>query len=586
MDLAFLNSICKTTYFPPGDPWLSGFTINYYYLGYVLNSVIIKIVSLDVSIAYNLALSSTLAMVFITSWGFVYTFTGSHFGGISSSFLLAISGNNDGFLQIIKLQGLIGFNFFQSSRIIPNTINEFPFFSFILGDLHPHYTSLPIFIFALTLCLLWISEVFMKNVYPGFIEVMPLVFTTSLITGFLFGANFWNVPVCFLLLFLSFIFSSDTSRKRNISIKLPIIYIVFTVICSILLFLPVFLDFHAPGSILPRFVLSNSRTIFSHFLICFFFFIFVAISALYLMLKSNFNKLNQSHQLMWIYGSVIICIFLYCIFQTFLVPFLVLLSVVTYILIDSDIKEKNHNWIWYLFFLAFIILLGCELFYLDDSYGHPYERMNTIFKFHYQVLVLFALACGGVLTLILNRKVSVFFWIILVILFVPTLFYPFAASYAKMDFSRAPELDGMKSYMKEEHPSDFAAIIWLRNNYKSLPVNPVIVEATKDAYSYYSRVSTNTGIPSVLGWGNHEFVWRGNWDIVRLREDDIKLLYETSDINLAMFLIDKYKITNVYWGEMESNTYSSEGLSKFYNIMDLIYNQNGVIIFQVRSDET
>jgi uncharacterized membrane protein len=170
----------------------------------------------------------------------------------------------------------------------------------------------------------------------------------------------------------------------------------------------------------------------------------------------------------------------------------------------------------------FFILICCELFYLHDNYGHPYERMNTVFKFHYQVLVLFSIASGGIIHLMKERKAPVVFWLLLGLFFIPTLCYPCASSYVKPDWSRA-ELNGMKSYMEREHKSDFAAITWLNEHYSSLPKDSVILEATKDAYSYYSRVSTNTGIPAVLGWGNHEFVWRGDWATVQKRQEDVKL---------------------------------------------------------------
>ena len=41
-------------------------------------------------------------------------------------------------------QPLAPFDFWRSSRVIPNdTINEFPFWTFLFADLHPHLMSIP-----------------------------------------------------------------------------------------------------------------------------------------------------------------------------------------------------------------------------------------------------------------------------------------------------------------------------------------------------------------------------------------------------------------------------------------------------------
>jgi len=588
MDLAFLYSICRTDYFPPPDPWLSGYTINYYYLGYLFNAVIIKLTELDVTVSYNLALSSTLSLALIGCWGIVYGFTGSHFAGIVSSLLLTVAGNNDGFIQILKNKGIRGFDFFQSSRVIPDTINEFPFFSFILGDLHPHYSFLPVFIFALSLCLIWWRDIFSGNSYPEVFRALPLILLTSFTVGSLFAGNFWNVPVCFAIIFLSFLFRSIFSREKppdKYSIysdkKLALVYITGTVLLSMFLFAPFFLDFKSPQSIDIKLVADSQRTTVKHFLVCFAIFIFISLLFFTLKLREYFEKMSSLSQLAWLYGICMILIFFYCLFTTFLPSFIVLIIIFLFLGLKyyTEKGEEDNIWIWLLLFIAFFILMVCEVFYLKDNYGHPYERMNTIFKFHYQVLVLFSLATGGIIFTLVGKKSFFPFWITFTLLFIPALFYPFAATYTKIKFSMGPDLDGMKSYMEYEHPSDYRAIKWLNDNYSNLLPDPVIVEATKDSYSYYARVSTNTGIPAVLGWANHELVWRGSYDECSKRENDIKILYETEDIEEAKELIRKYKITIVYLGELERLIYSSKGTEKFYDFMDVIYENQETVIF-------
>ena len=75
------------------------------------------------------------------------------------------------------------------------------------------------------------------------------------------------------------------------------------------------------------------------------------------------------------------------------------------------------------------------------------------------------------------------------------------------------------STLQREHPGDFAAMRWLIENEKGMPT---ILEASGNPYSYYARFSSNTGIPTVLGWGNHEGLWRDHEARVSNRSSDVK----------------------------------------------------------------
>ena len=63
-----------------------------------------------------------------------------------------------------------------------------------------------------------------------------------------------------------------------------------------------------------------------------------------------------------------------------------------------------------------------------------------------------------------------------------------------------------------------AAAAWLRS-----AAYGVIVEASKPDASYtdYARISTYSGLPTVLGWPMHEAQWRGTYDPQGTRQDDI-----------------------------------------------------------------
>ena len=111
-------------------------------------------------------------------------------------------------------------------------------------------------------------------------------------------------------------------------------------------------------------------------------------------------------------------------------------------------------------------------------------------------------------------------------------------------------LDGL-AYIDASHPGDAAAVAWLR----SLPGNITIVEAENGDYTYYSRISSFTGIPTIIGWPFHEFMWRGDtsgWYGTRMNESDRSMKTRTETVAL----MKKYNATLLYVGDSERSRYN------------------------------
>ena len=158
-----------------------------------------------------------------------------------------------------------------------------------------------------------------------------------------------------------------------------------------------------------------------------------------------------------------------------------------------------------------------------------------------------------------------------------TAVYPLLAAHNKADgFQGAPTLDGT-DYMARFHPDDHAAIQWLNENVQGAPA---IVEATGGSYSEYGRVSGQTGLPTVLGWGGHELQWRGNYDEPGKREPDIDKIYGSFDPKLTLTLLDNYGIRYVYVGSLERQEYPATALSKFDQLLDVAYQNGQVTIYE------
>ncbi len=227
--------------------------------------------------------------------------------------------------------------------------------------------------------------------------------------------------------------------------------------------------------------------------------------------------------------------------------------------------------------------LAVEFIYLRDNFG---IRMNTIFKFYFQAWVLLALAAAFAVYYVAKhlRGTAAIAWLIgLGLLVAGGLVYPLLAIPNKADFfQNPPRLDGM-AWIAQARPGDYAGIQWLNQN--AIGDDAVVLEAPGAkyaAYQYTSRVSAMTGLPTLLGWGGHQSQWRGNYDEPARREPDIETLYNTSNLGQAQILLDKYNITYVYVGPLERERYAPPGLRKFAQLMEVMFQQDDVTIYQRR----
>jgi YYY domain-containing protein len=183
MEIAFLNAGLRAPSLPPHDPWLSGFTISYYYLGYVLLALVTRLSMLASSVAFNLGNAGWFALAAVQAYGLVYDLLGGEMRdairALLAPLLLLVTGNGQGIFEVFHARGLFPprfwewldinrlteppqppfswvpqrfFWWWQASRTLRDrtpwgdhqeVIDEFPAFSFLLGDMHPHLLALP-----------------------------------------------------------------------------------------------------------------------------------------------------------------------------------------------------------------------------------------------------------------------------------------------------------------------------------------------------------------------------------------------------------------------------------------------------------
>jgi YYY domain-containing protein len=212
MDFAYFNAVLKSTSFPPYDPWFAGGYLNYYYYGFVLVGVLVKLLGIVPSVAYNLILPTIFSMAAMGAFSVVWNLAegrrtnderrSSNFVLRPSSFVTAVAGalgmavlGNLGIIRMVlrgfqmlaapggalegggllirliwTAQGFLrslagaplpygpGDWYWLPSRAIPapgdvEPITEFPFFTVLYGDPHAHLFALPITLLVLAFAL-------------------------------------------------------------------------------------------------------------------------------------------------------------------------------------------------------------------------------------------------------------------------------------------------------------------------------------------------------------------------------------------------------------------------------------------------
>ena len=239
--------------------------------------------------------------------------------------------------------------------------------------------------------------------------------------------------------------------------------------------------------------------------------------------------------------------------------------------------EKNSStFVLLMIALGALLILGPDFLYLRDNFGY---RINTVFKFYYQAWIVLSLAAAyGIIVLFrsLRGAANVFFSIVFAVVLIVGLTYPALSVFNKTDNFDPPFGFTLNDFdrVQRENPDEAAAIQWLR----SAP-DGIIAEAVGVAYSSHARISIYTGLPTVLGWSNHEGQWRDS-ALQGSRAQDIETLYTTNDWTTAQEIIERYNIRYIFVGNLERSTYRVNE-EKFNRFLKPVFQQGNVTIYEV-----
>ena len=658
MDFGFVNAVLQSRFFPPEDPWLAGHSISYYYFGHFMMAFLIKLTGISSAVGYNLALTLVPALLAMGAFGLVYNLIrlsgagrASALGfGLIAPVLVILVGNLEGALEFIHLRdwggdgfwGWIGIKglesgvdtgsgtfpdqywwWWRSTRVIDTladgqsldyTITEFPFFSFILGDLHAHVVSLPFMILVLSLGL----NLFQSPAKLGFrwLARHPLeAGALALFLGSLAFINAWDYPLMVAILLAVVLAKCYGQEEGNLRLALRNTAFLLgpVVLLSVVLFLPFYWTFGGQASgILP--LQEQSSRPFLFFIVIGLFF-FLGLSFLLRQLSGLVRP--NPRQAPAALAAIILP----------LAPFLLWAAIVLVATAFTDgpaeaVTRVGGRFLWVLPGLAMVglagfsaaqrlllgrdpliafpllllavavlLLVGAELFYVVDQFGGAFRRMNTVFKVYYQAWLLLALV-GAYALYYWHRhrpgrgvaaRLGHYTWIVVVgLLAASSLYYSVGAGLDRAGLLRQSPtvknntLDGL-DFLRGTGAGEYAAIRWLRDQ---APWGR-IVEAVGDDYSDYGRISAGSGLPTVLGWKGHERQWRGSSRLFDGREEDVAQIYRSDDPVEALRLLQHYDVRYVYVGRRERESYGEIGMEKFDDFLRTAFTAQDVIIYEM-----
>ena len=261
MNISFINAVYRASYFPPEDPWISGFPINYYYYGHAVYSIIGKFAGIPPEYLFNIGGASVTALTGLAIFSLAFALCRKAFISLIAVYLAVFAGPLVSLLNIIKhenqLNGIsfgdfaagifsagkfmciiilyyLGIDlglteklklhsydllFWQSGHNIfkGTAANEFPYWTHLFMDFHAHMLVMP-FTFAF-LVLLYAYFARPRKETNGW-EISGFVVVLALLLGTVTCTNTWDLPG--LIIGLGFIVAVKFFRESVLIGKQPV----------------------------------------------------------------------------------------------------------------------------------------------------------------------------------------------------------------------------------------------------------------------------------------------------------------------------------------------------------------------------
>ena len=565
MDYGFMEAMMRSKTLPATDLWYSQGKINYYYGGQYFAVFLTKLSGAKVELTYNLMRTFVAGLAFAMPFSLVHQMVTDRLGktgsrwkkalpsvtGILAGISVSIAGNMHyvvygqiiPFIQKLKGEEVSSYWFPDATRYIgfnpdveDKTIHEFPCYSFVLGDLHAHVVDIMFVLLLLGLLYAWMKKVRTTELSGesmsrrGFWKkqlLMPQLLATGALLGMFHWTNYWDFVIYFVVTCGAALFMNIIGQKGKIRWALGVtaaqaaeILILATVII-----MPFTLQFDT-SNMVQGIALAQHHSL--------------------------------PHQLLVLWG---------------LSGILTILFVVS--LLIEKLRGAEQKSLYHLLTSIrlpdlFAVLMGLcaiglvlipELVYVRDIYENGNARANTMFKLTYQAYIMFGMTMiYAIFRLLIIGKNK----ILKVLAFIGLFFFVWTCGYFGNSVHswfgevwKPSQYKGLNAtaFLETDFPEDVNGIRWLKENISDAPV---VLEANGDSYSEYERVSAMTGLPTIMGWYVHEWLWRGNLSDLNAKIEEIQEIYTSTDETRVKELLEEYNVSYIFVGSCERNKYGAD----------------------------
>ena len=584
MDFGFMQAMMRSTTLPAQDMWYAGKPFNYYYGGQYLAVFLTKLTGTNVEVTYNLMRTMVAAFAFLLPFSLVRQMlkdklrTGREWsfclGGILAGMAVSMSGNLHYIIYGIILRLLkikTDYWFPSSTRYIgfdsavtgDETIHEFPSYSFVLGDLHAHVINVFLVLTVLGILYSWMKTNSGKSWRQREIGLL------GLLLGMFLFSNTWDFMIYYVVICGTLLFGNlkrySSGSFISQALKWSVIQWVELLAAAFLASLPFHLTFE--NVMVQGIGIVKIHTAFYQFCVLWAFPLLVCVPFVIGILKSigtfpekKFWSFFYSIKYPDLYGLVLVL----CAIGLIFIP---------------------------------------EFVYVRDIYEKTAPRANTMFKLTYQAYIMFGIMmayilvfftvnrikrCNGADSTVMCKgllrcpRLQSLTGIIAILVLISTCGYlENAITHWFTGFPKrnAYQTLNATNYLETAISDDAAAIRWLNDNVEG---QPIILEASGDSYQDYdNRVSAMTGLPTVLGWYVHEWLWRNDLEEENQRKEDVQTIYTSSNADQIKSLIEKYKISYLFIGSCEYEKYGEINSELLASIGKVVFRQSETTIIEV-----